>query len=219
MSPRQASTRGKLLAWIISTLMKVLAGTLRYDFREVPSKIQPLETTPFIISIWHNRLALSLSLYRRLVARPYPSHRMAALVSASKDGAILSEILTRFHVQPVRGSSSRRGPQALKELVHWANEGWDLAVTPDGPRGPCYQIQNGVIYAAQLTGHPILPVSFHLSRKLTLKSWDRFQIPLPFSKCTVHVAEPIVVPREMDDTERAATKERLQAAMDSVTRD
>ncbi len=219
MRPRQASIRGKLLAWVISVTIKALACTLRYDFRAVTAKIQPLEERPFIISIWHNRLALSLSLYRRLVAKPFPTHRMAALVSASKDGAILSEILTRFQVQPVRGPSSKRGPQALKELVHWANQGWDVAVTPDGPRGPCYLIQNGVLYAAQLTGHPILPVSFHLSSKLTLKSWDRFQIPMPFSKCTVHVADPILVPREMDDKARESIKQRLQTAMDSVTHD
>ena len=83
---------------------------------------------------------------------------MAALVSASKDGGFLSGILELFGVQPVRGSSSRRGPQALLELTTWAERGHDLTITPDGPRGPCYQVQDGVMSLAQLTGLPIVPV-------------------------------------------------------------
>jgi lysophospholipid acyltransferase (LPLAT)-like uncharacterized protein len=132
---------------------------------------------------------------------------------------MLAEILKSFQAQPVRGSSSRRGAQALKELVHWAKDGWDLAITPDGPRGPCYKIQEGVIAAAQLSGHPLVPVSYRLNSKIQAKSWDRFQIPLPFSKCTVMIGAPISVPRKMDDKERQAIKERLQREMDSLTID
>ena len=111
---------------------------------------------------------------------------LAALVSASKDGAFLAGILECFGVQPVRGSSSRRGPQALLELTTWAERGYDLAITPDGPRGPCYVVQDGVMSLAQLTGLPIVPVSYHVNWKIQLKSWDRFQIPLPFSRCEMY---------------------------------
>ena len=111
-----------------------------------------------IFAIWHNRLALSLVLYRRYVARRDRSRRLVAMVSASRDGGMLAGILERFGVQPVRGSSSRRGPQALREMVSWGKRGHDLAITPDGPRGPCYIVQEGVISIAQLTGLPIVPV-------------------------------------------------------------
>ena len=74
---------------------------------------------------------------------------MAALVSASGDGGLLARVLELFRVQPVRGSSSRRGPQALRELTTWARRGFDLAITPDGPRGPCYVVDEGVIAAAR----------------------------------------------------------------------
>jgi lysophospholipid acyltransferase (LPLAT)-like uncharacterized protein len=121
---------------------------------------------------------------------------MAAIVSASKDGGFLTAILERFGVQPVRGSSSRRGPQAMRELITWAEQGWDLAITPDGPRGPRYKIQQGVMSLAQLTGRPILPAAYNLAWKITVKSWDRFQIPIPFSRCDAIIGKPVWVPRE-----------------------
>ena len=106
-------------------------------------------------------------------------------MSASRDGAFLAAILERFGVQPVRGSSSRRGAQALLELTTWAERGYDLAITPDGPRGPRYVVQDGAMSLAQITGLPIVPVSYFLKWKIQLKSWDGFQIPLPFSICEV----------------------------------
>ena len=117
------------------------------------------------------------------VARKRGRPDSPAIVSASRDGAFLTGILEYFKVQPVRGSSSRRGPQALLELTTWAERGYDLAITPDGPRGPRYVVQDGVISLAQLTGLPIVPVSYYVNWKIRVKSWDRFQIPLPFSLC------------------------------------
>jgi lysophospholipid acyltransferase (LPLAT)-like uncharacterized protein len=219
MRPKEATPTSRLIAFLISVAIKAISLTLRYDDSKAQLRVKELGSQPLIFTIWHNRLALSPSLYRRLFVRRCPSRRAATLVSASRDGAMLAEILKSFHAQPVRGSSSRRGAQALKELVHWAKDGWDIAITPDGPRGPRYKIQEGVIAAAQLSGHPILPVSYRLSSKIQTHSWDRFQIPLPFSKCTVMIGAPISVPRRMDDKERQTIKERVQREMDSLTFD
>src|SRR5213075_2734928 len=106
------------------------------------------------------RLALCMVAYFGYPCKRNNTAGMAALVSASKDGALLSGILEAFGVQPVRGSSSRRGAQALVELTSWAERGYDLAITPDGPRGPRYQVQPGAIALAQLTGRPLVPVSY-----------------------------------------------------------
>jgi lysophospholipid acyltransferase (LPLAT)-like uncharacterized protein len=144
---------------------------------------------------------------------------MAAMVSASKDGAFLTAILEAFKVQPVRGSSSRRGPQALRELTSWAKNGFDLAITPDGPRGPRYVIQDGIMSLAQLTGLPIIPVSYHLSRKIQVNSWDRFQIPLPFCRCEVSVAKPIRVPRDCTDAQRETLRQTLEQTLQSISKD
>jgi lysophospholipid acyltransferase (LPLAT)-like uncharacterized protein len=119
----------------------------------------------------------------------------------------------------VRGSSSRRGAQALLELASWAERGYDLAVTPDGPRGPCYVVQEGVMALAQVTGLPIVPYSCRVGWKLRLKSWDRFQIPLPFSHCEMTFGEPIRVPRRATDAEREQLREQLGAALLAGTRD
>jgi lysophospholipid acyltransferase (LPLAT)-like uncharacterized protein len=173
-----------------------------------------------IYCVWHNRLALSLVAYRRYIIRfRQPKRRLAALVSASRDGALLAYALELFGAQPVRGSSSRRGRQALLELTTAAERGLDLAITPDGPRGPCYVIQPGVVSLAQVTGLPIVPVSYHLSRKLRLSSWDRFQVPLPFARCTFKIGELVRVPRESSDEEREGIRKLLEQRMRAITQD
>jgi lysophospholipid acyltransferase (LPLAT)-like uncharacterized protein len=144
---------------------------------------------------------------------------LAAMVSASKDGGFLSGILECFTVQPVRGSSSRRGPQALLELTTWAERGYDLAITPDGPRGPRYVVQEGVMSLAQLTGLPIVPVSYSVNWKIRLKSWDRFQIPLPFARCEMIYEKPIYVPREVTDAGREQLRRQLEATLKSISVD
>ena len=144
---------------------------------------------------------------------------MAALISASKDGAFLSRILEWFGVQPVRGSSSRRGAQALLELSTWAERGYDLTITPDGPRGPCYQVPEGIASLAQVTGLPIVPVTFNLNWKIKVKSWDRFQIPLPFARCEICVGKAINVPHDVSDEQREAMRRQLEAELRAITKD
>ena len=147
------------------------------------------------------------------------AHLVAPGVLLLKDGAFLAAILQAFKVQPVRGSTSRRGRQALLELTTWAERGYDLAITPDGPRGPCYRVQDGVVSTAQLTGLPIVPVSYHLNWKFRPKSWDRFQIPLPFARCRIRTGEIVRVPREATESEREALRQRLEETMKAITED
>jgi lysophospholipid acyltransferase (LPLAT)-like uncharacterized protein len=90
----------------------------------------------------------------------------------------------------------------MLELTSWAARGYHIAVTPDGPRGPCYTVHDGIIGLAQVTGHPIVPYSCHLAWKIRLKSWDRFQIPLPFSRCDMTFHDPIRIPRHATPADR-----------------
>ena len=131
----------------------------------------------------------------------------------------LASILEYFRVQPVRGSSSRRGAQALVELTGWAERGYDLAITPDGPRGPRYRVQEGVMALAQVTGLPIIPASYYLGWKFQAKSWDRFQIPFPFSFCEVILGKPVRVPREALDPEREALRQQLEQSLRDISQD
>jgi len=144
---------------------------------------------------------------------------MAALVSASKDGALLARILLWFRILAVRGSSSRRGAQALLELTTWAKRGYDMTITPDGPRGPRYQVQEGITSLAQMTGLPIVPVSLNLNWKIHIKSWDKFQIPLPFARCEVCVGRTIRVPQNASDGQREEMRQQVEAELRALTRD
>lgn len=192
--------------------------TLRYSWNDRAGVIQGKAGGPYIFAIWHNRLALCFEA-NRVYRKNRKGAGFAALVSASKDGGFLAAILERFKIQPVRGSSSRRGPQALLELTGWAERGYDLAITPDGPRGPCYVVQEGVMSLAQLTGMSIVPFSYNLQWKIRLKSWDRFQIPLPFSKCEMNVGHPIPVPRDITAEQRVELRRQLEAVMKEMTRE
>ena len=218
--PSKPRWHQRLAGFAVYSLIQTVAATIRFRLDDPHGLLNRGNVPePAIFSIWHNRLSLCLVVYHRHVQRRQPHRRMAAIVSASKDGAFLSRILELFRVQPVRGSSSRRGPQALRELITWGEQGFDLAITPDGPRGPRYEVQDGVTSVAQVTGLPVLPVCYDLKWKLQLGSWDRFQIPLPFSVCTVRVGELLRVPREASDEERDALRRELEKRMRVLTID
>jgi lysophospholipid acyltransferase (LPLAT)-like uncharacterized protein len=217
--PKQPLWHGRLAARLIWLAASAVAATLRWRWQDDSKLFGADARERAIFCLWHNRLALSLILYRRHVQVRWPERKLAAMVSASRDGGMLARVLELFGVQPVRGSSSRRGPQALREMTTAADAGCDLAVTPDGPRGPCYVVQDGVIGLAQLTGLPIVPVSYELGWKWRARSWDRFQVPLPFSRVIVKLGEPIRIPREANDAERETLRARLESRMTSLTRD
>jgi lysophospholipid acyltransferase (LPLAT)-like uncharacterized protein len=217
--PHKARWHQWLAATLIYLLIRALAATIRFRLDDRSNIFSGAPKEKIIFAIWHNRLALSIILYRRYILRFAPERRMAGMVSASRDGGLLAQILEHFGIEPVRGSSSRRGAQALIEMTTWAERGYDLAITPDGPRGPRYAVQEGVISGAQLTGLPIVPVSLHLNWKIQLKSWDRFQIPLPFARCEITVGKIMSVPREISAAGRESLRQQLETEMRAITRD
>lgn len=217
--PENLTWSRRLGATLIYALVRSVAGTLKFHATDRYGLLRGDLAGPAIFCVWHNRLALSLPIYNKFLRQRQPDCRLAALVSASKDGGLLARILELFGVQPVRGSSSRRGAQALLELTTWAERGYDLAITPDGPRGPSYVVQEGVMALAQFTGLPVVPIAYNFSPKIRLNSWDRFQIPFPFGRCEVIVGKPIYVARESNDRERSALRAELEERLRTLTRD
>lgn len=211
--PHKPKRSQRVVAWLVFLVERLVTASLRCRWRDHSGLAKTPANQPVIFCLWHNRLAISMIVHRR-----HP-RKLAALVSASKDGALLAAVLRRFGVEQIRGSTSRRGPQALLELTSRAEHGYDLAVTPDGPKGPRYVVQDGVIALAQLTGLPIIPVTCNTQRKFCLKSWDRFQIPLPFSRCELILNQPIVVPREADQAKREERRRELEASLCQSSRD
>ncbi len=217
--PHPPKWHQRLAAFLLFVSLRALLLTVRCRVKTRSEYFLPGAPTPVIFCIWHNRLATCVKVLDRH-RRPHNAGAgMAALVSASKDGAFLSRTLEWFGVQPVRGSSSRRGAQAMLEMTTWAERGYDLTITPDGPRGPCYQVQEGIASLAQVTGLPIVPVAMNLNWKIRVNSWDRFQIPLPFARCEVCVGKVIRVPPNATDDERKQFRQQLETELRAITRD
>jgi hypothetical protein len=174
---------------------------------------------PVIFCIWHNHLVLAVASYDDHVVEKWHEKGLVTMVSASGDGAFLAAVLAKFGMESIRGSTSRRGPQALLEATRWLRKGYSIAITPDGPRGPSHQIQEGIIFLAQVSGRPIIPISSFTRWKIRLPSWDRFQIPLPFARCEFYDNDPVWVPRDATEADREQLRARLEQSMRAITPD
>jgi lysophospholipid acyltransferase (LPLAT)-like uncharacterized protein len=216
--PRTLKWRHHIAAFSVFAFLRLLSWTWRFRLVD-PQGVLKRVNGPVLFCLWHNRLALSMRAWERLGKARIPCAGLVALISASHDGGVLARTLKYFNVEAARGSSSRRGAQALLELTRWVERDYTVAITPDGPRGPRYEIHDGIIALAQLSGRPILPVSSFVNWKFCLKSWDRFQVPLPFARCEMRVGELVSVPRDASDEMRARLKEELKARMQALTQD
>jgi len=217
--PHKPRWNTRMAGFFVYLFVKAVAFTIRFklhDYSEIGYNVRGRQ---FIFCIWHNRLALSLIIFEKFIKKISPDSQLAAMVSASRDGAFLTHILRLFGVEPVRGSSSRRGPQALWEMVLKARSGFDLAITPDGPRGPRYEVQYGTIDLSKITGLPIVPVGYSVNWKIRFKSWDGFILPLPFSRCDVFIGKPIYVSTDSTEGEREAFRKHLEDSLKKITID
>ncbi|MDX1952744.1 MAG: lysophospholipid acyltransferase family protein [Verrucomicrobiota bacterium] len=210
VSPHHLNWKQRLIARIAYGIARGIMMTWRLKISD--AKVPAKGEGPFIYCLWHNRLAMAPR-GADYVRSKRGGEQIYALISASKDGGWLAALVEMFGLKPIRGSSSRRGRQALLELTGVIRSGHSVAITPDGPRGPRYEIQDGVVALAQLTGKPIVPIAFNIRGKFELSSWDRFQIPYPFAICEAFFKEPIHVPRELTGENRAILKEQIKQAM------
>lgn len=171
-----------------SLLVRLWLMSLRMRFDPAGLEQVRAERGPVIVCFWHNRLIIAPELRRRF--RSF--QKINALVSASKDGAWLVAFFNLMGVGAVRGSSSWRGGQALVELARKLRAGEDIGITPDGPRGPCYDFKKGPASLALSSGRPVFLVGSKFSRARRLRSWDRFIVPYPFSKVelTLDIVHP-----------------------------
>ncbi len=163
-----------------------------------------------IYAFWHNRLLLITYAL---------SHRgIIVLVSASRDGEYISRTIHKFGTGTVRGSTTFRGAKALLQMARKLKSGSDGAVTPDGPQGPRYKVQPGVVHLAKKTGLPIVPVTYGVERKTVLSSWDTFIIPHPLSRAVLIYGSPVEVPREGSDEALEAKRQELERGLRDITR-
>ncbi|WP_411825659.1 lysophospholipid acyltransferase family protein [Luteolibacter sp. AS25] len=194
--------------------MKLWSMTLRYDVNDKAGVVQPyIHSDPVIFALWHNRIFTMPPIWQRTGGK---MRKSVVLTSASKDGTILATAMKVFGLGAIRGSSSRRAVSALIGMKKALREGFDVCVTPDGPKGPKYTVQPGVIKIAQATGTDIIPIHIRYSSAWRLNTWDDFVIPKPFSSVSVTFAPPFKVPKGISEVEfeerRIDLEERLRKA-------
>lgn len=190
----------KLIVW----LLKLWGLTLRIRLNDLAGVANLVRGKRVIFACWHNRLFVVPIAYARWNRGP----GMRPLISLSDDGEILAIVLKAFHMPAIRGSSSKQGRRAVTESCDALKEGFDVGITPDGPRGPCYKLQPGVIFLAQKAGQNLVVFTYECSRSIRLKSWDRFMLPLPFSRIDLSL-----LPCEVRQTD---TREEFEAERQRV---
>lgn len=197
----------RVLLWPFALLLKLWGRSLRFEASEEDLRNWMKKDEPVAIVLWHNRLFLAAEIVRR-----YREGRPAyALVSASQDGAWLTAFFSLVGMRAARGSSSRLGREAATALVEVMRAGHDVGITPDGPRGPCYDLKPGAVIVPRRTGAPLLLVGGEFTRARRLRSWDGFYVPAPFSRVRMR-CELIGNDRLADrDAAAALVRERLLA--------
>lgn len=201
--------RNFLVGAIGAPLLRLLWLTLRVSIDDRGKLLRRSLEEPSIYAFWHNRMLLLAPFHESQLSK----RRCICLISASTDGEMIARVVERFKIKSARGSSSRRGKEALWELAVHLENGTDVAITPDGPRGPRYEVHQGIIGLAQRAGVPVYPVSYVADWKIELGSWDGFMIPLPFSRCRIVIGEPMTVQRTRTDEEFEVERKRLEAAL------
>lgn len=211
-------TRGATMGWRASAairagtpILRALASTWRYRVRN-RAAIEELRAgeKAFIFSLWHGHLLPLLWFHR--------GQGIRILVSEHRDGEIIATVAESLGYGSIRGSTTRGGERALLSLIRVLEEGTEVAVTPDGPRGPAWRYQPGALVAAARARVPILPIAAHADRAWRLRSWDRFVVPKPFATVTVAYGNPVTVAAE--NPRAAATQaDVLEAAMNAAVAD
>jgi lysophospholipid acyltransferase (LPLAT)-like uncharacterized protein len=199
-------------------LAAVLARTLGATLRVTLDGIAPLvpmwqARRPLIYVVWHGRILMMPWLNARLRAS-HGARAPRVLVSLSRDGELMTGFVRRFGLDVVRGSSSRGGGTAVRALAATLAAGEDVAIVPDGPRGPRETFQPGAVALAALTGTPIVPLAVAARPARRLATWDRFLVPFPFARCAAVFGEAMAVGRDAD---RERARDEMQRALTVVT--
>jgi len=189
----------KLITWLIYCYLFLVYKTATktfMGFNNIDNLIA--KDQPFIFAFWHNRLMM-IPFIARKIKNKYNKHNLMTLASKHGDGQIVGMVMERFGLISILGSSkdrkktnSRIDYTSLRKIINGLKSGYALGITPDGPRGPSQQINGELLNIAKLTGAVIVPISYSCSNfKIIKKSWDKFKVPLPFSKLCFYIDEHV----------------------------
>lgn len=190
-------------------LINLIGKTIQFEIEgeENLEEIRNAKKLP-IYAFWHDRIFLGTYFFR--------NQNVVVMTSQSFDGEYIARFIQRFGYGTARGSSTRGGIGALVQMIRLMRRNLPTAFTIDGPKGPRYKAKNGACILAKKTSHPILPLSFEASSFWTLKSWDKLQIPKPFSRAKVIIEKPIYVDENSSDSEIENKRKELQTKLDEL---
>jgi len=174
-----------LLPYILSLLVRFIYLTSKKTFHH-PSEI-PNE--PFVLAMWHGQLLMQALNYRKFKA----NGNIKVIVSEHRDGQTIRKVVSHLGVGALEGSSTRGGVKALLGAIKSLKNGIDVAITPDGPKGPIYEVADGIVAISNKTNAKILPCKIKASSYWQMKSWDKFLIPKPFGKIDFFIGEPFSI--------------------------
>ncbi len=184
--------RKGIVASIIPLVFRLLISAIGFTWRD-RHFVHTQLNDGYIYTLWHRYIIPLTYLYRK--------KNIGIVISQSSDGELINRVVQKLGFAPVRGSSSRGGGAALRQIVKRLRKGDVMAITPDGPRGPIYKADKGVAYASLVSGKAVVPVYVCARPAILLKTWDRMLIPLPFARVEVHIEEPIF-PEQDEDVDR-----------------
>lgn len=197
-----------LITWTGFFVVRLIAPTLRLAVSFEDGAPEKLETRPLVLAFWHSCIFPAIYAWRNLQIR--------VMSSDSFDGEYTGRIIRKFGFVKVRGSSSKGAVRALLGLRREIEQGWTVAFTIDGPRGPRYVAKPGPVVLARATGAPMVAFHIALEKSWILNTWDKSMIPKPFSRALLRVSRKIYVSENSGDVERERYLAELQAALDRV---
>jgi lysophospholipid acyltransferase (LPLAT)-like uncharacterized protein len=199
------------LSWLAARYIRLvwITGNWRIDNIDIADRLVA-DGTPFIACFWHGRMLMIPNAWR------YDA-KMSILISHHRDGVFISRTLAHLGIGTIAGSTSRGGAGALVAMVRALKRGEYMGITPDGPRGPRMRAAPGATAAARLSGAVLLPVSYGAARRRVLGSWDRFVVPLPFSRGIVRIGMPIEVPNDADEAGLESIRQKLENDLIALT--
>jgi lysophospholipid acyltransferase (LPLAT)-like uncharacterized protein len=201
----------KFACWLAAKYITLVRRTGRWEVIgwETPERALA-EKRPLIVAFWHSRLLMMP--YTWLSRTPFNM-----LISEHRDGRIISDIVAHFGIRTIAGSKTRGGLQALRLMVKTLKNGEVVGITPDGPKGPRMRDSSGAASLAKLSGAIVVPLAYSASRRKIFGTWDRFLLPIPFSRGVFLWGQPVEVPRDADEATMEAARQAIEDGLNAVT--